>query len=243
MIGPSEEERARRRAAARAAAQYQFVPYFQAEFEHSPYEWGTEEWAQDEMARYRDIVSPETNWKEMERGYQYRDFMKQAQEYMERAKAWRAHQEQTKREMLPGMRGQMEQAAARALGGTLRGRRLSTQRAGLGRGGLAGRGMAEAETGVRGMAAASFMDASSRFLQQQAAERGQFIMQETAFENQMSLMQQDYRLQEAMEKRLLNFQANLQADLQSRNAFYDVAGAIGGFIGMGVPQGWIGRLF
>lgn len=131
--------------------------------------------------------------------------------------------------LLAGFRTGTETGVARQLEATTRAAQLRAQRAGLGRGGMGGRGMAVAEAGLRGQGQAQMQEFSTKLAMLQSQQREAFIRGEFDFMHNMERMVAEQDFEESM----IRLRAQLQRDQESRNAMYGLAGSIGGFLAGG----------
>jgi hypothetical protein len=108
---------------------------------------------------------------------------------------------------------------------------------------LGSRLMAEMQGNLQSQALGAQQGYANQLLNLQAQNRDAFIRGEFSFMNQM-----DYSFQQQQfQKELLNMQASLQRDAQSRANMFALAGSIGGFLALGpvgsAVGGWIGDQF
>lgn len=142
--------------------------------------------------------------------------------------------------LLQGFRQYAETGAGRALGGILRQQELGAARRGIQFSGLAARGAAGAQAQLYGQAQEMQGAFASRLGMLAQQNRDAFLRGEFGFMNEIAKLELSYQFQ----RDLLKLQAKLQKDAESRNAFYSLAGSIGGYIAGG-PVGsavgsWLG---
>jgi len=187
-------------------------------------EWGTDPWFREQSRAYiesRGGLGAVRYGAERKKLASYLKFLRSAGPYA-------SLQRSTRGELTGAFREYAETGAARALGGVLRQQRLSSQRAGLGRGGLAGRGIATARADVLGQSLQAQQQFSTQLMTLQAQNRDLFVRGQFDFMNSMDMAFQ----KQQFTKDLLYMQARLQQDAEARQAYYSLAGGIGSALGL-----------
>jgi len=216
-------------------------------------DWGSEEWRDENQKRYNAYLMDDffKRTKNIQTGgTQYVEewnYLKglidkkknEFSKYLKQAGALYGHQNAMRREQIPLFNRQTNIASALQVRGVRDAAAQSAARRGLGvRSGLASAAESRAMTNLGSQALGSQMDFASKLEGLIGQQRGDALQKEFDFANAMIAMSRRHEY----EMELTAFQAKLQADLQSRNAFFQVASAIGTVIGMGLPTGWVGSL-
>jgi hypothetical protein len=144
--------------------------------------------------------------------------------------------------MLGGFRTQSEAGIARQLEAQKRGAALSAARRGFAPGSAGiggGRAAAIAETQLRGAGEASFQDFQTKLGMLQSQQQDAMLRGEFGFINEMAKID----AMQAFEEKMTLMREKLQRDRESRNAFWGLAGSIGGWLAGGPVGGMVGGWF
>jgi hypothetical protein len=220
---------------------------------YSGSDWGGEDWYKQNLQNYNKYLmqryyADTAAFRPGDRNYQYiideahKDVatrMNQFKEYLGKARGLAGEQDVWRTDQNRLFGAQVGANTALQVRGVRDAAAQSSARRGLGvRSGLAQAAESRALTGLGGEA----LNAQNAFASNLEGilmnQQYETISKEFDFSNALEMLKK----QEDMEMRLASFQAKLQSDLQSRNAFFSVAGAIGGALAMGLPTGWIGGL-
>lgn len=141
--------------------------------------------------------------------------------------------------LLTGFRQFSEAQTGRGLGNILKTQALTNQRRGIEFSGLGSRGMAEQQAALQGQALGAQQGYASQLSTMQAQNRDAFVRGEFSFMNQMDLQLSSQRFQ----RELMQMQARLQQDAESRANMFGLAGSIGSWLVGGPVGGAVGGLF
>jgi len=197
----------------------------------SPYTWGESDWQKSQLAQYAESLGivPGKPVPHGEAWDKIRTKLKRYKDFLAKSQLYAGQQAATRKELLGGFRQYSESAAARGLGDVLRQQRISDVSRGLEQtGGIAGRGTAAAVASLRGLSQQGQQQFSSQLMQLQAQNRDLFVRGQFEFMNAMDKMAHE----QAFERAMVELQAKLQQDAESRNVFYSLAGGIGQALGI-----------